>query len=197
MRIEIGFAWRWIKVIWPFLVGALVLVTLSMVSMQILSATRAYVEGESLWSKAQKEAVFHLNQYSSSGDEAAFDAYLRAIAVPLGDRKARLELEKPEFDRDIARQGFLEGRNHPDDIEGMIRLFRNFKNISLMRKPISIWTEGDRLIAALIVEAEKLYAETTLGHPNSVSQKTILDQCAPDAAGGSVFLQPERSVATD
>ena len=178
MRIGIGFAWRWMKVIWPFLAGAAVLVSLSMVSVQILSATRAYVEGESLWSKAQKEAVFHLNQYAYSGDEAAFQSYLDAIAVPLGDRKARLELEKPQFDKDVARQGFREGRNHPDDIDGMIRLFRNFRNISLMRKPISIWTDGDRYIAALMVEADRLHAEIGLGSINAASRQMILGRIA-------------------
>jgi diguanylate cyclase (GGDEF)-like protein/PAS domain S-box-containing protein len=176
MHLKTGFAWRWIKVIWPFLAGASVLAGLSAVSVNILSATRAYVEGESLWSKAQKEAVFHLNRYAYSREEADFQTYLHAIAVPLGDRKARLELEKVLPDVDVARQGFLEGRNHPDDIDGMIRLFRNFKNISFMHKPISIWAEGDVLIAELIRVADKLRASIRSGHLSADSRKSLLEQ---------------------
>ncbi|MGZ3241669.1 MAG: hypothetical protein ACXWJK_15825, partial [Burkholderiaceae bacterium] len=97
---QTGFTERWIKVIWPFLLGTICLVGLSAFSMGILSATRAYVEGESLWSKAQKEAVFRLNRYADTRDEADFQLYRKAIAVPMGDKKARLELDalSPDFD---------------------------------------------------------------------------------------------------
>ena len=158
-----GISRRWLKVVWPFLLGAMLLIGLRTVSFDILSGARAYVEGESLWSKAQKEAVFHLHQYVLSGDEADFEAYRKEISVPLGDRQAREELEKSHPDIDIARQGFLAGRNHPDDIDDMIRLFVNFKNVSFMRKPISIWTEGDQLISELNIEANKLRAAILAG----------------------------------
>ena len=111
-----AFAWRWMKVIWPFLAGAVLMFALSAFSVHILSAARAYVEGESLWSKAQKEAVFHLSRYAYSDNEADFQYYRQAITVNLGDRKARLELNRPSYDANVARRGFLEGRNHPDDI---------------------------------------------------------------------------------
>jgi diguanylate cyclase (GGDEF)-like protein/PAS domain S-box-containing protein len=171
-----GILWRWIKVIWPFLAGATLMVGLSAFSFDILSGSRAYVEGESLWSKAQKAAAIHLNRYGYSHDEADYLAYLQAISVPLGDRKARQELEKPHPDIDIARQGFLEGRNHPDDIDGMIRLFINFKNVSFMRKPITIWTEGDALISELITEANRLHAVVNSQAPNDESVPPILER---------------------
>ncbi len=154
----------------------MVLLGLSVVSVNILSATRAYVEGESLWSKAQKEAVYHLNQYAYASHEDEFNEYQRAISVPLGDRKARLELEKPQPDTAVARQGFLEGRNHPDDIDGMISLFRNFKNVSFMREPISIWAEGDKLISELVIEADKLHAVIQAGNHSAATVQAILDR---------------------
>ena len=89
MRSKPGIFWRWLKVAWPFLVGTIVLVGLSILSLDILSGARAYIEGESLWSKAQKEAVSQLNRYAHSRDEADFKAYLTEISVHLGDRKAR------------------------------------------------------------------------------------------------------------
>ncbi|HJV50121.1 MAG TPA: EAL domain-containing protein [Noviherbaspirillum sp.] len=144
--------------------------------MDILSATRAYVEGESLWSKGQKEAVFHLNRYAESRDEADFRHYLQAIAVPLGDHKARVELEKTNPDFDLARQGFLEGRNHSDDIDGMIRLFRHFRNFSFMRQPISIWTEGDAYIAQLQAEADKLDSAIRSGNPSAAALWPTLER---------------------
>ena len=40
-----------------------------------MSAVRAYVGGESLWSKAQKTAVQYLGRYARTRDEADFAAY--------------------------------------------------------------------------------------------------------------------------
>src|ERR1700712_4892624 len=75
-----------------------------------LSSVRSYVEGEGLWSKAQKDAVYHLRIYAFSHDEKDYNAFLNFLKVPLGDKKARLELSKPNPDLSIARQGFIEGR---------------------------------------------------------------------------------------
>ena len=57
---------RLLRIIWPFLAIVVLLLVLSGISMDILSATRAYVGGESLWSKAQKDAVFYLNRYATN-----------------------------------------------------------------------------------------------------------------------------------
>src|SRR5215212_1532161 len=132
---------RLLLVVWPFVVLTLCLVLLAAFSMELLSAARAYVGGEGLWSKGQKEAAYALNRYADSRDETDYRAYTAAIAIPLGDRKARLELQKSAPDLAVARAGFLEGRNDDDDIPGMIRLFRWFGNIGFMSHAISIWTE--------------------------------------------------------
>lgn len=126
-------------------------------SLSLQSAVRAYVAGESHWSKGQKEAVFFLNAYAISKSEADYQKYLQAIAVPLGDHKARIALEQPEPDIESARHGFIEGLNHPDDVPDMIRLFRWFRHTSIMQKPIAIWTEGDALIARLVAQAQELH----------------------------------------
>ena len=52
--------------------------------------------GESLWSKAQKEAVYSLFRYAQSHAEADYATYRAEIAVPMGDHRARLELERPD-----------------------------------------------------------------------------------------------------
>ncbi|HZF23176.1 MAG TPA: GGDEF domain-containing protein, partial [Burkholderiales bacterium] len=135
---------RLLLIIWPFLVIVVILVWLSSESMDILMATRAYSEGESLWSKGQKQAIFYLLRYSETQSEVDFRKYRERIAVTLGDKKARLELEKPDPDYSIAWQGFVEGDNHPEDIPRMIMLYRRFRHIDFMAKVIDLWTEGDR-----------------------------------------------------
>ena len=48
---------RLLVIIWPFIAIVVLLVALANQSIVILSAGRAFVEGESLWSKAQKNRL--------------------------------------------------------------------------------------------------------------------------------------------
>ena len=120
-----------------------------------LSSTRAYVGAEGLWSKAEKDAVYSLRKYGHTYNEKDYQHFLYLLKVPLGDRKTRLELRKKNPDLTVAYQGFLEGRVHPDDIDGAIRLFTRFHDVYYIHKAIAIWTEGDSLIG----ELQKLGAE--------------------------------------
>src|SRR4051812_11854912 len=133
-----------------------VLVALAALSMAVLHATRAYVAGESAWSKAQKDAISHLHRYARSGAEAQYNSYLAAIAVPLGDRIAREALERPKPDFDAARAGFLQARNHPDDVQAMMNLFVYFRHVGYLERVIGIWAEADGLIEQLDATAQEL-----------------------------------------
>src|SRR5688572_19507 len=138
-----------------------------------LSSVRALVGAEGLWSKAQKDAVYHLGKYHRTHNEEDYKAFQKFMSVPLGDHKTRLELLKGKPDMEIARQGFLEGRVHPNDIDGMISLLRRFHNISYIKKAIGYWAEGDSLIAQLIPIGEKLHKEIGLSTPTEKLDQLI------------------------
>jgi len=121
-------------------------VVVAIVSIDVLSAVRAYVTGESLYSKGQKDAQIHLLAYAESHAEADYQQFERALSVPLGDRAAREALQLPRPDRARAWQGLLDGETHPDDIPGVIRLFLWLQGVPFMARPIHTWTEGDALI---------------------------------------------------
>lgn len=151
------------RVIGPFVPIVLALTLVSGLSIDLLSSARAYVGGESLWSKGQKDAVLHLIRYGETHDEQEFRAYQRAIAVPLGDRVARIELQRAQPDCDKAAAGLIAGGNHPDDIPGMIRLFRYFHHLPAMDRAIAIWARGDAEVLALHDIAEQLHTATLDG----------------------------------
>ncbi len=136
---------------------------LAIVGVGLQSSVRAYVGGEGLWSKAQKDAVFDLDRYLSSGDEEAFRRFERRLSVPLGDRRAREELQKKTPDLKVAADGFLEGRNHPGDVEGMMQLFRRFRWMPEMKRAIAIWTQGDALIGETRQLADRIRAAARAG----------------------------------
>jgi signal transduction histidine kinase/ActR/RegA family two-component response regulator len=122
-----------------------------------LSSVRSYVEGEGLWSKAQKDAVYHLRIYTFSHDEKDYEAFRDFLKVPLGDKKARLELSKPNPDFAVARQGFIEGRNHKDDVDGMIKLIRRFHDVYYIHNAFVIWGQAENKMEQLIPLGEKLH----------------------------------------
>ena len=144
----------------------------------ILSGVRAYVGGEGLWSKAQKRAVLSLMRYAEAHHESDYQEYLDDIAVPEGDKLARLELEHPKADMDVVRRGFVQGRNSPDDVESMARLFRQFRHVGYMAQAIAIWTEGDEYVDRLRELAADLHREIASGHPDPQKVQLIKNQVA-------------------
>lgn len=151
---------------------------LAVLRSEILGGVRAYVGGEGLWSKAEKRAVFSLTRYASTRDERDYDEYASEILVPEGDKQARLQLQGPNPDMAIVRQGFLRGRNSPDDIESMATLFQRFGRIGYMARAIAIWTEGDAQIDQLHVLAEQLRREVRAPNPDLPKIQQLTDQIA-------------------
>ncbi|MEO8751464.1 MAG: PAS domain-containing protein, partial [Casimicrobiaceae bacterium] len=168
--------WPLLRIIWPFVAIVVLLTLLGNASLHVMSSVRAYVSAESLWSKAQKAAVGYLTEYAHTRDEADYRRYVAAIAVTLGDRNARVELEKPAPDLQLARDGFLAGGNHPDDIDGMIDLFRRFRNVSFMEQAIAIWAEGDARIAELEAVAAQMHRAIGSGDADALTLRPQLQQ---------------------
>jgi signal transduction histidine kinase len=154
-----------------FIVGAMaLLIVIELLtlwfSVHALSSVRALVGAEGLWSKAEKDGVYHLEKYYRTHDEKDYEAFQKFMEVPNGDHKARLELIKASPNLDTAREGFLEGRVHPDDIDGVLKILMRFHDFFYIKKAIGYWAQGDSLIAQLAPIGEKLHAEISSGAPS-------------------------------
>jgi PAS domain S-box-containing protein len=148
-------------------------------SINTLSSVRAYVSGEGLWSKAQKDAMYQLLRYSRTHNEANYQEFKVFMKVSAGDHKSLVELGKPHPNMEIARQGFIEGRNHPDDVAGMITLFTRFNWVSYINKAIKIWSEADPLVREFNPIAEQLHAEINSPNPSQEKINTIIAAIDP------------------
>lgn len=165
-----------VAILWIFLIVVIGLLVLSYLTIENLSAARAYVGGEGLWSKAQKQAVRELLLYSTSRAESHFEAYQRALLVPLGDKQARLELEKRAPDMNLVRIGLLQGRNHPEDVTGMAALYRHCRKMRYMSEAIRIWEQGDGLIGQLQDRGGELHREISSDKPDAVRIAQLVSQ---------------------
>ncbi len=142
---------RWIAilvVLFLIVIGALVALGAS--GLNVLAGLQAFVSAESHWSKGQKDASLALSRYLDTGDEADYRRFLGRLAVPLGDRKARLALQQPSPDVRAAQQGFLEGRNSLANVDEMAQLFLRYKDIPAFSRAIEVWERADLLVDEMI-----------------------------------------------
>lgn len=135
----------YLRVLGPLALATLTLVVLSVGGFHALSAARAYVGGESMWSKARSRAIVFVRTQPST-ECHRLDALLE---VPLGDRDARLALDQSPPNLEVAARGLVRGGNDPADVDGMIHLYLNFHSLPPVREAIDAWKRGDELIAQL------------------------------------------------
>lgn len=137
--------------------------TIAGFSLEVMSSVRAYIAGEAMWSRSQKNAVYFLNLYLHSGEPSQFTHYQASLAVPIGDEFARWALERDPVDVEAARIGFLQGGNHPDDVPGLIWLFRYFSRVSFLQEAIHEWAATDPMLLELSVFGEVIRSELAHG----------------------------------
>jgi len=152
----------------PFIAMSVVLAGFSMIVavgvIDLVAAGRAYVGGESTWSRAHHAAVFHLDHFAETGDPESLRLARTNLEIPLTDRLARLELEARDPDYERAKVLLEAAGNHPDDVPRMVRLFRYFRNWSDFSRAVELWTEADVWIIRLdqlVDELERLWNSPT------------------------------------
>jgi diguanylate cyclase (GGDEF)-like protein len=160
-----------LRLVTPFVAVVLFQALLAGLSLEMLSSVRAYVGGEGLWSKGQKDAIHFISVYSQTGDERFFDRFKMAIAIPLSDRDARYALEQHPPDLEAARDGLRGGGNHPGDIPGMIRLFRYFQYGPYMASAIKHWRGTDPFLDQLASLGAAIHEE--LSSPTGAGRAAV------------------------
>lgn len=144
-----------------------------------LSAVRAYVGGEGLWSKAQKDAIYHLEKYGHTRNEEDYLDFVHFMEVPGGDHQTRIEMLKRNPDMERARQGFINGRNDPEDVDRMIGLFQRFHRISYISKAIVIWSQADSTSSLLFPIGDSLHREINSPQPSQAKIDKYLQSITP------------------
>lgn len=150
---------RLFRLVLPFVAVILFQACLAGLSLEVLSSVRAYVGGESLWSKGQKDAIHFLTLYSQTGEEQYLQKFKSAVAIPLADRSARYALEREAPDLDAAYDAFIGGGNHAADVPGLIRLFRYFREVPYMARAIAYWRATDPFLDQLTSLADAIHQE--------------------------------------
>lgn len=127
--------------------------------LKTLAGVRAFIGGEGVWAKAQKNAVINLHIYTTTGEQKYYELFREHIQIIIGDYNARLELEKDKKDFDKIHTGFTVGKIHSDDIPIMIDFVENFQKTSFLKEAFQIWRSADDVIFDLINFAEVVHGK--------------------------------------
>lgn len=140
-----------------FVLLGIMLVSVSYVGDKVQLGIRGYISGEAEWSKAQKKSTIEFIQYIKTGDEQHYELFKEFLRVIYGNRMARETLLSEHPDEELASQGFLMGKNHPDDIGAMIWVFKHFNEINQIKKAIDHWQRGDNSVDQMVQLADSLH----------------------------------------
>lgn len=151
------------------------LIVINYLTIKILSTSRAYVNGESHYSKGQKDAARHLTSYLYTKDSAQWKLFQAELNVPKGDGIARIILTN-NGDIHAIKKGLRAGRNHEKDLDDMIWLFRHFHSVPFLAKAINEWKKGDYLIVQLTLIGNEAFKKISGNNLKLEDRKKILHQ---------------------
>lgn len=144
-------------------------------TIKILSASRAYVNGESHYSKAQKDGARHLITYLFTKDSTSWIAFNNELSVSKGDGAARIGLIN-NSDIEVIKDGLRAGRNDEKDLDAMIWLFNNFKTVSFFKKAIDEWEKADYSIEQLHALGNEINRKISANKLTQNEKKDILQR---------------------
>jgi signal transduction histidine kinase len=161
---RIGTRWKDVSIAKKlyFVVGVMALLIMGELitlqfAMRNLSAARAFVAGEGIWSKSQKNALIYLQRFGRTKDPQEYQNFLDQLKIPESDHQARLEMMKANPDMTAIRSYFLGGEINAADIDPMVHLIIRFHRISYLARAIQQWSRGDELLTEFKQAAENYH----------------------------------------
>lgn len=173
------------------MVGLILALTWGALQVQITLA--GFLNGESLWAKAQKQSVIALQAYAGSGDAEHIDAFRRHYAVLEADRFARDAILSGQFNPEEVRQAFIRGGVIPGAIPGMVFILHHFSTAPHISVALEKWHSTDDSLDELGNIANELQAHYASESPATAE---LVRQSARIYRLNS-FIEPQTNVFSE
>jgi diguanylate cyclase (GGDEF)-like protein/PAS domain S-box-containing protein len=134
-------------------------------ALQVQVALAGFLNGESIWSKAQKQAVIDLRNYAASGSRADLAAYRRNYDILRIDRWTRDVVASGDYDRDAVGEALLRVNTMQSAVPGVIFMLDHFASGPYMKQALAAWRSVDDQVAELDTIAHELEAAHARGVP--------------------------------
>jgi len=124
--------------------------------LQIQVTLAGFLNSESIWSKAQKQAVIDLENYAAGGDAADLASFQRNYAILQGDRWGRDAIASGHYRKADLDEVFRRGNIMPAAQPGMIFMLRHFTQAPHLQASLDAWRSTDVSIDELGAIANQL-----------------------------------------
>lgn len=151
------------------------LILLNYSTIRILSANRAYVTGESQYSKAQKDAVRYLIMYVHTNNKKYWEFYLREIKV-IDGAKLAFEQLNVNPDDELVKVGLRAARDKEEDLDDIIWLFKKFHNTTLFSEAFGLWANANKLSEELTLLGREVRNSIIASNLTEVEKTTLLQK---------------------
>lgn len=125
-------------------------------ALQVQVALAGFLNGESIWSKAQKQVVIDLDTYAAKGNPADLANYRFNYAVLMADHDAREAILSGSYDYSKVEQLLQKSHTVAIAIPGVIFMLDHFSGAPYMRDALNAWRSTDSSIAELDTIAREL-----------------------------------------
>jgi len=128
------------------------LIIVNYYTIKTLSALRAFINGESQYSKAQKDGSRNLLLYLNQHNEHFYTFYSENIKINSRESLALNGLFKSRPQWQLM-DNFITGNNNIEDADDMNWLLKNFSEVSFFKKCIFYWRDANNIIRIMDVRA--------------------------------------------
>lgn len=144
----------------PIAVGVVVMVgvvlALTFAFMRVEMSVTGLLNGESTWSKAQKQASMELDHYTRTGDPASLSLAQENLAVVTVIMAARNEIESGTYDREKVEKMFADAHIIPEVIPQGVFVLDHLRDVWFVKEAMTSWRQTDDLIGELATIANRL-----------------------------------------
>ena len=140
---------RLLPLVWGLLALVAFLVALIWGALKLQIALAALLNGESVWSKAQKQLVIDLDAYAVNGDPESLASFRNNFALLEFDRFARVETAKETYDYDRVVEALNHRNAIAEAIPVVIFILRYMPNAPYMKDALQAWRSTDDSIDEL------------------------------------------------
>jgi diguanylate cyclase (GGDEF)-like protein/PAS domain S-box-containing protein len=158
---------RLMPLAWGLVAAVVLVLALAWGVLQVQVTLAGFLNSESIWSKAQKQAVIDLDNYAARGDHRDLAGFRRNYGLLAADRWGRDAIISGHYDAKRVHQVFLQGNILPAAERGMTFMLEHFSDAPYMGQAIEAWRSTDAAIGQLDAIAGELQQDYAAGVPDA------------------------------
>ena len=135
--------------------------------LQVQITLAGFLNSESVWSKAQKQAVIDLNNYALHGEADDLASFRQNYGLLASDRRGRDAIASGHFSKQEITQVFTRGNIMPAAQPGMTFMLEYFSGAPHMKEALEAWHSTDAPLVELEGIANELQRAYDNGGPSS------------------------------